>query len=538
MLALLLAAAALQTHALAHVGSPDVFLEGQAGAYRLLVTVRPPHAIPGVADVDVLTTSDGVRDVRIVPLPLTGPGAQFAPVADRAVRSPDDPRLFTGHLWMMGAGAWQVRVSVSGDQGEGMLSVPVPTLPQSTLEMGLPLRAMLVALMLLLAAGFIGIVSALAREARLAPGDAVDRPARVRGWIAGGAATVAVCAIVFLGNRWWSAEASTYNRYVYKPIAATATVTDDSRLKLYLTDPGWIASRRLDDFVPDHGHLMHLFVVSPGLDRLWHLHPREASTGLFEQRLPDLAAGQYELFADVVHATGMSETVVGRLATNAVRGTPLTGDDSAWEEVRLKPDTTETRTREQVRLKPDTTEARTKEQVRLKPDTTEARTTEQVRLKPDTTEVRTGTAVPVVSGFSRTVSGGALEDGGRIVWVRDNKPLVTKQLTMFTFRVEDAQGRPAGDLELYMGMPGHAIFVKRDRTVFAHVHPSGSAPMAAMTIAMPVDPVHAQHMATAATTPSTVTFPYGLPESGDYRIFVQVKRAGLVMTAAFDATVP
>jgi hypothetical protein len=108
---------------------------------------------------------------------------------------------------------------------------------------------------------------------------------------------------------------------------------------------------------------------------------------------------------------------------------------------------------------------------------------------------------------------------------------------MFTFRVEDAQGQPAGNLELYMGMPGHAIFVKRDRTVFAHVHPSGSAPMAAMAIAMPAA-AHAQHMAAAAATPSTVTFPYGFPESGDYRIFVQVKRAGRVMTAAFDATVP
>jgi hypothetical protein len=459
---------ALQPRALAHVGSPDVFLEGQAGPYRLLVTVRPPHAIPGVADVDILVTSADVRDVRIVPLPLTGPGAQFAPVADRAERSAEDPRLFTGHLWMMGAGAWQVRVTVTGDRGEGTLSVPVPTLPQSTLEMSLALRAMLFVLMLLLAAGFVGIVSALAREARLAPGDPVDRPARVRGWIAGGAAAVAVGAIVVLGNRWWSAEASTYDRYVYKPIAATATVTNDARLKLYLTDPGWIASRRLDDFVPDHGHLMHLFVVSPGLDRLWHLHPDEAAAGLFEQRLPDLPAGQYELFADVVHATGVSETVTGPLTTIAVHGTPLTGDDSAW-------------------------------------------------AKDD---------------------GGATGDGGRIVWVRDQTPLVTKRLTMFTFRVEDADGQPVRDLELYMGMPGHAIFVRRDRKVFAHVHPSGSAPMAAMTIAMPTDAMHAGHLAPPSATPSTVTFPYGFPESGDYRIFVQVKRAGRVMTAAFDATVP
>ena len=70
-------------------------------------------AIPGVADVEVLATSDDVREVRIVPLPLTGAGAKFAPVPDRAEQSTDDRRLFTGHLWLMGAGAWQVRVTVS-----------------------------------------------------------------------------------------------------------------------------------------------------------------------------------------------------------------------------------------------------------------------------------------------------------------------------------------------------------------------------------------------------------------------------------------
>ena len=139
-----------------------------------------------------------------------------------------------------------------------------------------------------------------------------------------------------------------------------------------------------------------------------------------------------------------------------------------------------------------------------------------------------------MSGFSRTVDA----DGARIVWVRDEKtPLKPKRLTMFTFRVEDAHGQPARDLELYMGMQGHAVFVRRDRRVFAHVHPSGSAPMAAMEMAMPAvasaDP-HANH---AASLPPEVSFPYGFPEAGDYRIFVQVKRAGRVQTGAFDARV-
>ena len=39
------------------------------------------------------------------------------------------------------------------------------------------------------------------------------------------------------------------------------------------------------------------------------------------------------------------------------------------------------------------------------------------------------------------------------------------------------------------------------------------------------------------TVPAEVTFPYGFPEPGDYRLFVQIKRSGQVQTAAFDAQV-
>ena len=105
---------------------------------------------------------------------------------------------------------------------------------------------------------------------------------------------------------------------------------------------------------------------------------------------------------------------------------------------------------------------------------------------------------------------------------------------MFTFRLDDEAGQPVRDLELYMGMPGHAVFVRRDRGAFAHVHPSGSAPMAALEIAAQGNVPHAPH---DAGLPPTVSFPYGFPEPGDYRIFVQMKRGGVVVTAAFDARV-
>ena len=474
------AAAVLAPQAVAaHVGSPDVFLDAPAGPYRVLVTVRPPRAIPGVADVEVLSPANDLTRVQIVPLPLTGPGAQFAPTPDTAVRSADTPSLFTGHLWVMTAGAWQVRVIVAGDRGEGTLSVPVPTLPQTTLAMAPVLRGILVVFMLLLCTGFVAIASAIFREARLEMGETPGPVARRRGRIGGAIAALLTIVVVLLGNWWWSAEASSYDRYVYKPLQTTPSVDAGGRLTLALHDPGWIISRRTDDFVPDHDHLMHLFVVSEDLDRFWHLHPAEAATGTFVQQLPEMPQGKYELFGDLVHATGVSETVTGTISTGMITGAPLRGDDSSWGDVT-------------VHLQADATAA-------------------------------------VVSGFSRT------KDEGRIVWVRDSTPLVSKRLTLFTFRMNDASGEPVDDLELYMGMPGHAVFMKRDRRVFAHVHPSGSAPMAALQIAMPaLAAPHAQH---STALPPTVSFPYGFPEAGDYRIFVQMKRRGTVMTAAFDAAV-
>jgi hypothetical protein len=482
----------------AHVGSPDVFLDAQAGPYRLFVTIRPPRAIPGVAEVEILSSSPDVRDVRIVPLPLTGPGARFAPTPDAAVRSETDPRLFRGQLWMMTAGAWQVRVAVEGGLGSGVVSVPVPTLPQATLDMAPSLRILLIGLLLLLCAGFISVVSALWREAALDPGEAPGPRARRRGRIAAAVATSVVLAILVLGNRWWTAEASSYARYVYKPLEVTTAVMPGGRLTLGLRDPGWISTRRIDDLVADHGHPMHLFVVSPSLDRLWHLHPSATGEGTFEQGLPAMPAGEYELFADIVHASGIAETVTGKLAIPSLEGVPLTGDDSAWA------------------------------------SHTSGRIEDSASLAPPSR----GLPQPV----ARPLQGGELPDGSRIVWLRDDRPLVAGELTMFTFRVEDSAGQPATDLELYMGMPGHAIFVARDRRVFAHVHPSGSVPMAALEIGArsldgPQVPAAVDHGRHGVSLPAVVSFPFGLPERGEYRIFVQVKRGGRVQTAAFDARV-
>ncbi len=147
----------------------------------------------------------------------------------------------------------------------------------------------------------------------------------------------------------------------------------------------------------------------------------------------------------------------------------------------------------------------------------------------------------------------ALPDGARMVWERDSAPLASNQLLWFRFRVDDPSGKPASDLEPYMGMAAHAVFVSSDFSVFAHVHPDGSVPMAALTLAdaslsasqnPPKDSMVGMAMpgmtipsAAHDPLPAEVSFPYGFPKPGVYRIFVQVKRRGLIETGVFDAHV-
>jgi hypothetical protein len=459
----------------AHVGSPDVFFQGQAGPYRLLVTIRTPQVIPGVAEVEIRSTSPDVRRVRIVPLRLTGPGAKLAPIPDETRRSPEDPQFYTGSLWLMNVGSWQVRVEAEGALGSGTLAIPVPAASTRILPMQKGLEALLIVLGLVLFIGQVSIIGAGTREAQLAPGLEPDIGLRRRARVVMVCTAAILAGVVWLGYRWWNSEDGDYGQRIFKPLRLKPSLEPGDRLGLTLEDPGWL-SRRTDDLLPDHGHLMHLYVIRvPAMDRVWHLHPERTGDSSFTQNLPNMPAGRYALYGDIVHDNGFPETATAELDLPQISGHPLMGDDAG------------------------------------------------------------GSGPPLAKADYNSVVA-TLPDGYKMVWQRGAEPLRARQAYEFRFRVEDPSGRPAGDLELYMGMTGHAAFVRTDRSVFAHVHPSGSVPMAAMSLTASADP-HAGHNLEHAQLPAEVAFPYGLPKPGNYRIVVQIKRAGQVETGIFDVHV-
>jgi hypothetical protein len=461
----------------AHIGSPDDFLEGDAGPYHLMVTVRPPQVVPGVAEVEIRSSSPELRDLKVSPVPLNSAGAKLSPKPDTLVPSREDPQFYTGSIWLMSCCNWQVRVFADGVQGKGQMTVPVVAVASRTLQMQKTMAGVLLFFLAFLAVGAISITGAFAREAGLEPGERPSASDRRRGRVAMVAAGALVFTAIGLGKVWWDSDDSAFQRYIYKPLQMTASY-DAGRLTRDVQSSGWLQA--IDDLVPDHNHLMHLYVIHvPEMDRVWHLHPAIGKTGRFVHELPPMPAGRYQLFADVVHKTGLPETLTTEIDLPDVAGKPLSGDDSAGAGSALSP-----------------------------------------------------------GGADRTVA--ELPDGYRMVWERPERPIKAGQAMSFRFRVEDPNGHPATDMEFYMGMLGHAAFLKSDRSTFAHLHPSGTVSMAALSLAnqtlgLSVDP-HAGHMMMhGGGIPATVSFPYAFPRPGNYRMFVQVKRGGTIETGVFDA---
>jgi hypothetical protein len=501
LILLALAAGALPVSA--HIGSPDVFLEGNAGPYKLFVTVRVPQVIPGIAEIEIRSESNEVSAIRIAPMQLTGPGSQYPPAPEAAERSKNDPQFFRGSLWLMEFGSLQMRIEADGASGQGLLAVPIPAIAQRTLPMQRPLGALLFILMIVLSLAMVSIVAAAVREGNLTPGalSPAAREQRVR--FAAVVAGFVVIAVLTIGGLWWRSDARQYASHIYTPPEMEAAVSTDGQLILH-AKPMRVASgnpRRpealinFNDLILDHEHLMHLFIIrSPGVDVFWHLHPQRVGSDSFAQNLPAMPAGHYQIFADVVLSSGFPVTMVGQIdlasaiaggIAGAIAGKPLTGDDSGTG----------------------------------------------------------GNPIPLET---RATAEYPLGDGGHMIWERDEQPLQAGVPLILRFRVTDRSGNPAQDLEPYMGMAAHAAIIRSDGSVFAHVHPTGSVPMASFELAQASLPGSSRvgsfgTMDMKQMTPDKIapeiSFPYGFPKAGLYRVFVQVKRAGQIQTAFFDANV-
>ena len=483
-----------------HVGSPDTWFDGNAGPYQVVVQIQQAGVVPGVAKVFVRVSGGRPESVTIQANRFDASGG--APPPEPTTPSASDPGLYSGQLWMMTSGSNSVTVNVAGQEGKGSVVVPVVINAYTRLGLAAPMGIGLSAMGLFLFVGLVTIMGAAVREGPLEPGQAATDKTRKRARIAMALTSVILVALLAGGWRWWNSDDAEYERSMYKPLASTASLEDGKGgrvLVVSIADSAWVhrsdtAWLRRNDrpswtpLVEDHGKLMHVFVISEDQSSFAHLHPESKDSAVFMSDAPPLPSGKYRVFADIVHESGFTHTLVSSLdvpATSASLPVATRDPDDSW----------------------------------------------LVAAKPNTTTAAT------------------LGDGTTIRWDRTGD-LVAGNPVPLRFEVRNSDGSPAA-LEPYMGMAGHAVVERSDGSVFVHLHPMGTISMAsqmAFTMRNEGDSIRGRlgrrvseaemsAMSHATVQSNTVSFPYAFPKEGAYRVWVQVKRDGKVLTGVFDTNV-
>jgi hypothetical protein len=125
--------------------------------------------------------------------------------------------------------------------------------------------------------------------------------------------------------------------------------------------------------------------------------------------------------------------------------------------------------------------------------------------------------------------------------MRATAPLTVTVGTESILKFEvDAPDRGPLPLEPYLGMWSHAVICSHDRSVFTHLHPAGTISIASQelfarrergeSLRAPIDVI-------CGRPERELAFPYSFPNPGKYRIWVQVKSGGQVITGAYDIEV-
>ena len=478
----------------AHVGSPNVFFDSRAGDHSVSVIVRPPAALPGAANVSVRLAGPEVATVELQPVAWPA-GRELAPVPVAATRVSGESNLWSGELWMLRPGNYSARVAFQGAAGGAEVSVPFIAAGLAMSPMPRSLRWQLGVLVAFLFLGAVCLVFAFARDARVRGG----------GWAVGGGAVLLV-AIVAVAQRWRELDESYRARGILQPEPIQATVrstTNALQLELRpLADAPPQASWATLE--PDHGKLMHLFLVrEPGLDVFAHLHPVRGPEGEFRLELPPLAAGEYQLYGDVTFESGLSQTLVARVTlprpVGSPRGLPVVGTNVLNEIV--------------CGSFGGMTNANSGA---LDND-------DSWHIEP--TGRRLPNAPVGMGWVARLMDGYTLHFENAVAVARGDEPALR-----FAAFAPDGSAAP---LQNYMGMAGHAAVRRTDGSVFAHLHPSGSFSMASLEVLRRRE---GQSDAPTESPPPDhrLAFPYEFPKPGDYRIWIQVRLGGRVLTGVFD----
>ena len=468
----------------ADIGHNNVVYEGMAGEIPIRVFIKLPGVVPGLADVSIKVFADNINKVTIQPNKKDKDRKSKSPPADIAEPIKGEKNMFSAQLWLMDFGSYSLDVRLYENQNVHRSSIPVNSIASKVIGMNQGTSILLSILLFILFFGAINIIRIAYKDSTELPGKNPDKSKIFNSYIVTVLSLIILSLIIYGGKNWWDKIDIAYQNNIFQTLENKIEIFNNGKdkfMSIEIIDELW-KQNRMSDIIPDHGKIMHVYLISDNYDMLAHIHPsRYENDDKFIVKMPPVDFGTYYLFMDVTHATGFSHTMTNKIEYNEDN---ITFTESIFDIDRDVDDAWAINSKE-----------------------------------------------------------------NRITW-KNKKPFYKSGDDIdLEFQVMN-NGKPA-ILEPYIKMGGHAALLKKDQTVFVHIHPIGTISMASQEIfqenyiqgIVDQDDIcffgfvndSKENIINNVSPNGKVSFPsMKLENTGEYGLWVQVKSSGEVITQKFD----
>lgn len=100
----------------------------------------------------------------------------------------------------------------------------------------------------------------------------------------------------------------------------------------------------MPELIPDHGKIMHMYLVKDDLSILSHIHPSRSKENkhVFNVLMPPIPNGIYSVYMDITYETGLTETVhktveyLSKPKSMEIGKVPVRDPDDSWSHAEMQ----------------------------------------------------------------------------------------------------------------------------------------------------------------------------------------------------------
>tara|TARA_Y100001970_G_C14221341_1_gene852881 strand:+ start:1220 stop:2701 length:1482 start_codon:yes stop_codon:yes gene_type:complete len=311
------------------IGHYNFTFEGKVFNNTIRALVKPPGVVPGVAMITINTFDQSIDSIKIQPIkwqaeirsyPYLKAGPQGAPPSEMMNKLEDLGNFFEGELWLMDFGAYNINVELFQNNSVEIINIPINSIATEIKPMSFKTSFILFCFMLLLLFGATNIITIAFRESTIDYNKTISSKKIKESRFIMLASFCFLLFILYFGNEWWIYTEKSYRENLYVPMDNKVEIINNNQqniLQVFFTDELWL-NGMIPNLMPDHGKIMHLYLIHEDHSQLCHLHPQRNpyNNNLFEVVLPNIKYGIYYLYMDITLESGFSTTLTNQINFN------------------------------------------------------------------------------------------------------------------------------------------------------------------------------------------------------------------------------